>query len=35
MKNAQTGQPREGSADGDAFFNAHLTEAIMVVSKRF
>jgi hypothetical protein len=27
MKNAQTSQPREGSADADAFFIAHLTGA--------
>jgi hypothetical protein len=27
MKNAQTGQPREGSADADAFFIAPLTGA--------
>jgi hypothetical protein len=25
MRNAQTGQPREGGADADAFFIAHLT----------
>jgi hypothetical protein len=27
MKNAQMGQPREGSADADAFFITHLSGA--------